>query len=471
LAIIDEETFWAAQAILEQNQPRSHRETTPRLLAGLLYCTAHDGETYLVYSTSTGYQCSYEQCAGLTRQRCFIIEGDVFDVPVSRAVLGVLSYADRADAIIEQLEQELSDRKDRAQAYKLERQRLESERDSLLESLAYFQEREADPQRRRRLLDEIYQKISERETRLEELARRELAPFNDVLTTTEIAMVREFLGNLWTRWDDIPTDMRNNFLRVILHRVFVEEEDDHFNVRIVWRSGFEQRLTTFRPSTSVRKYRWTEVEETLIRQHYETASHGELLKMLPGRLWREIIRRAHKLGLKRGYPDRTGTKNPHWTPEEDAVLRDYDAGKIAYNEMLESLGCRGCAGIRRRAKILGIELNKRRIVWRFVDAITETDCSRGTESQFENGILNVLLVREIASLLGYRANSSVVSKPQSLVAGHHPVQMMRHFMPEDSMDSPACFFHCATAQLNGTLVDADLVGQDQAIVGCVWGTP
>ena len=57
-------------------------------------------------------------------------------MPVYEAVLSILTYADRADQIVAQLEEELESRKNRAAAYKRERQRLESEKESLLESLA-----------------------------------------------------------------------------------------------------------------------------------------------------------------------------------------------------------------------------------------------------------------------------------------------------------------------------------------------
>jgi DNA invertase Pin-like site-specific DNA recombinase len=375
LAIVDNDTFDAVQKILECNQPRSHRESTAKLLAGLLYCTAHDEEPYTVYSAGRDYHCAYEWESGLKPNRCFTIKDTVFDIPVSAAVLSVLSCADCADQIIRQLERELGDRQSRAQSYKQERKRLERERDNFVESIAFFHSREQDPRQREKLLEEIYQRINEREIQLQELARKELAPFEDVLSTAEVSMVREFLSDLDTRWDEIPNEMRNNFLRVILNRILVQEEGDHFNVCIIWRSGYEQRLIIFRPATSARKRRWTEQEKALIREHYTTASREELERMLPGREWREIQRHAHHFGLKRGRPDRTGTKNPHWTPEEDQVLRDYDECRIAYTEMLEALSHRSYGGIRRRAGILGIDLTKYRIVWRFVDTFQETSCS------------------------------------------------------------------------------------------------
>jgi hypothetical protein len=169
--------------------------------------------------------------------------------------------------------------------------------------------------------------------------------------------------------------MRNNFLRVILDRVLIEEADYHFNVRVIWRSGFEQKLITFRPPTSLRKRRWSEEEKTIVREHYPTASRDEMMDMLLGCPWHEIRRCAHKLKVKRGFPDRTGTKNPHWTPEEDQIIRDYDEGRIAYSEMLEALEDRPYAGIVRRAGILGMEFSERRIVWRFVDSFHDKKCS------------------------------------------------------------------------------------------------
>ena len=190
-------------------------------------------------------------------------------------------------------------------------------------------------------------------------------------------MVREFLTNLGTRWDDIPNDMRNSFLRVILDCVLIEERKGQFNMRIIWRSGFEQRLVIFRPATSSRKRKWTEEEKKVLYEHYATASREELEEMLPERDWQAIKHKAYLLGLKRGYPDRTGIKNPHWAPEEDQILRNYDECKIGYSEMLEALRHRPRSGIVYRAQKLGILLRKRRIVWRFVDVTDENGSSPG----------------------------------------------------------------------------------------------
>ncbi len=122
---------------------------------------------------------------------CHLLETpeERFDIPVSQALLGILSYADRADKIITL---QLSS----AQSLRREQTRLKSERDSLFESLAYTQQEEPDPQRRKHRIKEINQKINEREKKLEELAKADLAPFENVLTTTEVTMVREFLAIL-----------------------------------------------------------------------------------------------------------------------------------------------------------------------------------------------------------------------------------------------------------------------------------
>lgn len=376
LAIVDEEVFWAVQDLLEQNLPRSREGSHSPFLAGMLYCAAHDHPS-IVYGSAREYHCSYEQCMGLTQRRCFMIAKEVLDVPVTEAVLGALSYSEHAGHIVAQIETELQERRDRARAFREEQERLESERDSLIESLAFLHRREKDPSRRQNLMEEIYRQIHKRETQLEQLAQQELAPFQDVLATTEVAMVREFLADLGTRWEEIPVDLRNNFLRVILDRILVEEKDQRFDVQIIWRSGFDQKLVVFRPAGSRRKASWSEQEETTIREHYATASPEELTGMLPGRPWHEIRRRAQKLGVQRGWSDRTGTPNPHWTPDEDQVLRDYDECQIAYSEMLEALDSRTPAAIQRRANILDIDLKKTRIVWRFVDSFDEPARCRG----------------------------------------------------------------------------------------------
>jgi hypothetical protein len=54
------------------------------------------------------------------------------------------------------------------------------------------------------------------------------------------------------------------------------------------------------------------------------------------------------------------------------VVRDYDECRIAYTEMLEKLSHRTQAAIQRRARILGVDLRKTRIVWRFVDSFEDT---------------------------------------------------------------------------------------------------
>jgi hypothetical protein len=292
-------------------------------------------------------------------------------------VLSELSFADRADQIVRQLEDELVGRKNRAKSFESERKRLESERDSFIESIAHLQAMATDGRSRKQLIEDIVKRIDERQRQLDELVKKELSPFEIVLTTSEVEMVREFLADLGSRWDEIPNEMRNNFLHIVLDRILVQEADNHFHVQIIWRSGFTQNLVVFRPAICLRKNAWSEEEESLILEHYATASREEFAQMLPDRPWHDIRRRANQLGVQRGWPDRTGTSNPHWTTEEDQVLRDYDESVIAYSEMLDALHHRSPAAIRRRANILGIDLKRQRIVWRFVDTFHDTAPSRG----------------------------------------------------------------------------------------------
>ncbi len=209
------------------------------------------------------------------------------------------------------------------------------------------------------------------DAQLQALDKEVSASCEDVLTQEEVRLVNEFLADLRTHWSEIPEVQQNRFLRVIIDRILLEQENDHFNVEILWRTGAEQRLILFRPANSRPRDRWTEEEEQLLRAHYCSATRAQLLALLPTREWKEILRRGHHSGLRRGKPDITGRPNPHWTAAEDQVIRDYDAGRIGYEELLAQLD-RPYTGIRRRATdVLGIDPKRKRIVWRFVDSFTE----------------------------------------------------------------------------------------------------
>ena len=45
--------------------------------------------------------------------------------------------------------------------------------------------------------------------------------------------------------------------------------------------------------------RWTEEELEVLRESYQTASRGELTRLLPGRTWVALRTRAMRMGLSR----------------------------------------------------------------------------------------------------------------------------------------------------------------------------
>jgi hypothetical protein len=249
--------------------------------------------------------------------------------------------------------------------------------ESLEESLALLKLREPDADRRSKLREQIHEKITQREQELEGLAQQELTPFEDVLTTTEVSMVREFLGNLKSKWAEVPVNLRNNFLRVILDQILVTDFDNYLHLKIMWRSGKVQSLISFRPAAATKKRRWNRSEDDILRSHFAQTPLEEILQLLPNREWSEITHRTHLLGLKRKRAETNGKPNPHWTVAEDEVLRSFDRQELSYWEMLKKLENRTYAGIRRRCDILGIRLAGRRIVWRFVESVNDNELSRG----------------------------------------------------------------------------------------------
>lgn len=94
---------------------------------------------------------------------------------------------------------------------------------------------------------------------------------------------------------------------------------------------------------------WTDAENALMRQHYQTGGTEALLPMLPRRSRKAINERALVLGL---------TRSTAWTPEQDRLLlmRYAAVGAAAVGELVG----RTELAVRYRAAVLGVKGDKRR---------------------------------------------------------------------------------------------------------------
>ncbi len=103
LAIVDQDVFLAIQAMLERHQPCSRRNPPAGpgmlLLAGLMYCVAHEDGPHMLYTSTRQYRCSYENNSGLSSRQCITINSLVLDTAISQAVLGAISFSDRSASL------------------------------------------------------------------------------------------------------------------------------------------------------------------------------------------------------------------------------------------------------------------------------------------------------------------------------------------------------------------------------------
>jgi hypothetical protein len=217
----------------------------------------------------------------------------------------------------------------------------------------------------------IEQEIQKRTSRIDQIASsdRELGRKNGrpVVTDRDIELVRQFLSELHTGWDDQPNDLKNTFLSIVLDRVIVHRHKKHLEVEIHWHSGLKQKILVHRRR---RKQKWTDEEDALLLKHFEDSSIAELLDLFPGRSWNAIHQHARKaLGLSRphmrGGTGRQSSKLRLWSSEEDAKLREYYDGKITWATLRSQLD-RSYKAVRARAHRLGLK-RKAAPKWEWVE--------------------------------------------------------------------------------------------------------
>jgi hypothetical protein len=362
--IVDEETFWAVQEQFGKCDKRPKEERPPLPLAGVLYCGNHDAPRRMIYghdkrSSPGGYHCRSVYPGGF----CCRITARLLDTAICDAVISQCAYPGLADQVLAQLTDEHQRAQERAASYRRELKRLEQE----IENLEYNFTLRLSPER----AAWIEREIQERMDRIAELASSQNRPVRQVVgarvTDEDVRLVRRFLADLKTGWAAQPDDLKNAFLRLVLQRVVIYPGERAIRTEVFWRTGLKQEMLIHR---RVRKRGWTEAEDTLLREHFETSSIPELMDMLPGRTWNSIYQHAHgKMGLTRsemkGGAGRRKEKVQHWTKEEDAILRQYYDDEITWAELTSRVN-RPPKAFRARAHKLGLG-RKPRVQWEWLD--------------------------------------------------------------------------------------------------------
>lgn len=362
-AIVDEDTFWAVQERLNgKNNPRPKKDHPPLPLAGLVWCGLHEIPRRMIYSNHQSG--SYQHRDVEPGSDCCFIKAEYLDKPISEAVISQCSYPDLVDKVISHLVEEYDHAKEQAASYKRELGRLRREIETLEHNYAL---ETMTPERAKW----IEGQIEERLERIKELSKLERTPagrvFDNNITPDDVEFVRNFLVNLSTYWDSQPNDLKNAFLQLVLEKIVVWPGRRTIRARIYWRTGLEQEILIHLPPSD-RRHLWSDAELSILKQHYETTPRSELMALLPDRTWKQIVKKAKKLGLKR---DKSlGTRSPsrgQYTPEEDALIRLYYEGEISRSELLARLN-RTEQSIRGRARRLGLKKKYKDVTWEWIEA-------------------------------------------------------------------------------------------------------
>jgi hypothetical protein len=360
---VDEETFWAVQEQFGTCKKRPKEDRPPLPLAGILQCGHHDVPRQMIYSHSQKHPPGSYQCRSVyADEHCCRITAGLLDTAICEAVISQCCCSDLSDQVLNRLTSEYQQAQERAAAYKRELRRLENE----VENLEHNFTLRLSPER----AAWIEAEIQERLTKITELSSPENHPVGQLVgpkvTGEDVELVKAFLADLRTGWNAQPDDLKNAFLNLILERVVIYAEKRTVRAEIIWRTGLVQEILIHR---RVCKRRWTEDEEKILREHFETTPILEILKLFPERTWNSIYQRARALDLSR--PNMTGgagrreEKLRCWTEEEDVVLRKYYDDKMTWVELLEQTG-RSPKALRARAYKLGLG-HKPKTQWEWID--------------------------------------------------------------------------------------------------------
>ncbi len=332
--IIDEEVFWAVQERLARGVRRGRASySSPLPLTGLLWCAAHPEPLGICAAPSRpGYMCQNEYALGLADHACFGIVNWAFDDSIARFVVSQCSLSGYTEKVLQELTGQYEETKAKAKARKRAYSRLTREIENLRENLAQT----TSKRQVQLILEGIEEKLRERDR----LAEVTVNPTRPTLTPEQIEMVRDFLSNIESRWDELPGEMQNEFLRIVLERILIYPEGDRFRAVIYWRTGLEQELLIHRPPYPFSgDNRWTPEEDEIVEKHYATMPQLQLEKLLPNRTWEAIHCRAKAKGIRRErtYCSATG-KYRRWTREEDELVKRYVRGELNLGQVMERTG-------------------------------------------------------------------------------------------------------------------------------------
>ncbi len=199
--------------------------------------------------------------------------------------------------------------------------------------------------------------IKEAKAELDTLIKREPASASTP-TPIDLERVSRFLDNLEENWQKCPSRYRNRLIKLLVDRVELHHDQTTINATIFWKTGFEQKLRIERPTAHFTKEKhWQPEEDKLLRMLWPSSSKEAVIAAFPTRSWGSISERASRLKLRRQWM-RASVNNlrPWTTEEEDCIKTMYASGAKTY-EIARKLG-RTERAVLGRACLLGIHRPK-----------------------------------------------------------------------------------------------------------------
>ncbi len=352
-SIVSQELFFKAFQLATNRKPKGKTVfMEPNEWSGLLYCTNHnDTHKILSHNTLRMYMCFKKYPQWDETHICPNIPARFIDMPLTDTILSHLDFTRFSEYIYERLKFKIQNRHENDIQVKARITRLyesikrlqimltqcvdptSGQIDNQKEEFYWNQMIEA-----RRQLDEI--KLSSR------LRTNEFVEHN-----FDINDIRSFLKNLSKNWGSYSLTIRNRLLKTIINKAEVQNLENIIHVVIIWKSGFRQKVTIFKPRIIKSYRRWTDEECELLRSLYPSASQSDLLGTLQGRSLKAIRRRALLIGV-----ERKRQAPPHfkaWTFEEDEILKRRYLEGTPLGEVAAELG-RGVEAVVKRIEGKGL---------------------------------------------------------------------------------------------------------------------
>jgi hypothetical protein len=133
--------------------------------------------------------------------------------------------------------------------------------------------------------------------------------------------IHSLLPDIASKWDKLSFAVRLRFVGALVRKVVLSHVAPVWlKVEIHWKSAIGDFIDTGHfKRTAANKTRWSQEEETILREIYPHADAAEILKALPDRSWDGIQHRANRLNIER---ERKGRNSIYVTLESYGTLED-----------------------------------------------------------------------------------------------------------------------------------------------------